>query len=301
MKLQGAYTALVTPFDRQGAVDFDALDRLVDAQIAGGIAGLVPCGSTGESATLDDDEHVAVVQRVVKRAAGRVPVIAGAGSNATAHAVELAERCAETGADAVMVVMPYYNKPTQPGLVAHSVAVARSIASKPVVLYNIPGRTGIDLLPESVEQICMQASNVVAMKEATGNVLRAQDLLRRLGDRLTVLSGDDGLTLPMMAIGAAGVISVTSNLVTSNLLPADVQRVCTDVNEGRWADARKRHLALLPVHEAMFLESNPSPVKGAMADAGMLDPMVRPPLVVATEPTRAKVRSIVAEYRAGAR
>lgn len=297
MKLQGAFTALVTPFTQSFDVDHAALDKLVDAQLAGGIAGLVPCGTTGESPTLDNDEHLGVIARVVKRVAGKVPVVAGTGSNCTREAVTMSRRAIELGADAVMIVMPYYNKPTQAGLVAHCKEVAASVSGKPVILYNVPGRTSIDLLPDATEAICKAAPNVVATKEATGNIVRAQELIRRLGDRLTVLSGDDALTLGMMACGAKGVISVTSNV-----FPREVQEICDLANEGRFADARAKHLALLPVHDAMFIEANPGPVKSVLADDGVILPVTRAPMAFPENPVRAKVREIVAAYRArGAR
>ena len=293
LKLQGAFTALVTPFKPNLDVDDAALEKLVDAQLAGGICGLVPCGTTGESPTLDHEEHVGVITKVVKRAAGKVPVIAGCGSNSTREAIAMSKRAVDAGADAVMHVMPYYNKPTQQGLVDHVRVIAEAIPKTPIVLYNIPGRTGIDLFADAVEIICKSCSNVVAIKEATGNILRAQELVRRLGDRLTVLSGDDSLTLGMMACGARGVISVTSNL-----LPREVQNVCALMLAGKVEDARRAHLALVPVHDAMFIKSNPSPVKAALSDAGAMGLHVRPPLAIATEPTRGKIRDVVASFRA---
>jgi 4-hydroxy-tetrahydrodipicolinate synthase len=296
LKLQGAFTALVTPFDSSLKVDDAALDRLVDAQLAGGIAGIVPVGTTGESPTLDDEEHIGVIAKVVKRVAKRCTVIGGTGSNSTREAITLSKRAVEVGVDAVMIVMPYYNKPTQAGMIEHCKQVAAAVRNTPVVLYNVPGRTASDLLPESVEAICAAAPNVVALKEATGNVLRAQEIHRRLGDRLSVLSGDDALTLGMIACGARGVISVTSNI-----FPKQVQQVCDLALAGKYEEARRAHLALLPVHDAMFLESNPGPVKAALAAAGAIEPHVRAPLVVPSEATREKVVAIVDAYKAGAR
>jgi 4-hydroxy-tetrahydrodipicolinate synthase len=297
LKLQGAFTALVTPFDSQLRVDDAALDRLVDAQLAGGIAGIVPCGTTGESPTLDDEEHIGVIAKVVKRVNKRCPVIGGTGSNSTREAINLSKGAVEVGADAVMIVMPYYNKPTQAGLVDHCVKVAEAVKGTPVVLYNVPGRTASDLLPESVEAICKAASNVVAIKEATGNVLRAQELHRRLGDRLTILSGDDALTLGMMACGARGVISVTSNI-----FPKQVQHVCELALAGKWDEAKRAHLALVPVHDVMFVESNPGPVKAALAATNVLVGNVRAPLAMPAEASVAKVLQVVETYRnSGAR
>ncbi len=295
LKLEGAFTALVTPFDANLRVDDAALDRLVDAQIAGGIAGIVPCGTTGESPTLDDEEHIGVIAKVVKRANKRCPIIGGTGSNSTREAINLSKKAVDVGADAVMIVMPYYNKPTQAGLIEHCNQVAAAVKGTPVVLYNVPGRTASDLLPESVEAICKASPNVIAIKEATGNILRAQELHRRLGDRLTILSGDDALTLGMMAVGARGVISVTSNI-----FPKQVQNVCELALAGKWDDAKRAHLALVPVHDVMFVESNPGPVKAALAATKVMIGNVRAPLAMPTEASTAKVVSVVDAYR-GAR
>ena len=296
LKLEGAFTALVTPFDAELRVDDAALDRLVDAQIAGGIAGIVPCGTTGESPTLDDDEHIGVIAKVVKRANKRCPIIGGTGSNSTREAINLSTKAVEVGVDAVMIVMPYYNKPTQAGLIDHCNQVAAAVKGTPVVLYNVPGRTMSDLLPESVEAICKASPNVIAIKEATGNILRAQELHRRLGDRLTILSGDDALTLGMMAVGARGVISVTSNL-----FPKQVQHVCELALAGKWEEAKRAHLALVPVHDIMFIESNPGPVKAALAATKILTGNVRAPLAWPTDASNAKVLSVVDSYQRGAR
>jgi 4-hydroxy-tetrahydrodipicolinate synthase len=291
-RIEGTYTALVTPFrDEPGqGIDWSAFDALIDAQVAGGVAGLVPCGTTGESPTLSHEEHVQVVERAVKRAAGRVQVIAGAGSNSTREAVHLAQHCERSGADAVMIVVPYYNKPTQEGLFSHFVEVAASVRL-PVVVYNIPARTGVDLVPETLERICSAAANVVAIKEATGNVLRAQKLVQTMGGRVVVLSGDDALTLAMVAVGARGVISVTSNL-----LPADVTRATRLALEGKPDEARRAHLALLPVHDAMFVEANPGPVKMALSLRGGMTDAVRSPLCKTTEATRLVVAAAIETY-----
>jgi 4-hydroxy-tetrahydrodipicolinate synthase len=282
MRLEGTYTAILTPFlDAPGQpVDWDALDALVDAQIAGGVTGLVPCGTTGESPTLSHEEHGKVIERTIARARGKAQVVAGAGSNSTREAIAMAQHAERAGADAVMIVVPYYNRPTQDGLTAHFVTVARSV-KVPVVVYNIPGRTGTDLLPETLARIAEAAPNVVGTKEATGNVLRAQKIVQTMGARMTVLCGDDALTVPMMAIGARGVISVTSNV-----LPAEVSRVTRLALEGQWDEARRAHLALLPLHEAMFVESNPSPAKAALAMRGAMKDVVRGPLVPCSEAGR---------------
>jgi 4-hydroxy-tetrahydrodipicolinate synthase len=298
--LEGAFTALVTPFqdDSTGAVDLRAFDALIDAQIDGGIDGLVPCGTTGESPALSNDEQSTLIRRVVQRARAHarsgVKVIAGTGTNATRSTIERSQAAEQAGVDAVMVVAPYYNKPTQDGLVRHFVSVAKAV-SCPVVIYNIPGRTGVDLLPDAVGRILEDAKNVVGIKESTGNVLRAQDLVRRFGARLSVLSGDDALTLPMMSVGARGVISVTANL-----MPKEVARLVKLTLDGRFSEARGLHLALLPVHEAMFIEANPGPIKGALAMAGKMSDAVRGPLVAASASTRTLITAALEQYQRGA-
>jgi 4-hydroxy-tetrahydrodipicolinate synthase len=286
LRIEGTYTALITPFrdEPKEPVDWTSLDTLIDSQIAAGVTGLVPCGTTGESPTLSHEEHGQVIERTVKRAARRIQVIAGAGSNSTREAVALAQHAERAGADAVMVIVPYYNKPTQEGLYRHFLEVAGSVRL-PIVVYNVPARTAVDLAPETLARICAAAPNVVATKEASGNVLRAQRLVQTLSDRLVVLSGDDSLTLAMIAIGARGVISVTSNV-----LPGDVTRTTRLALDGKFAEARRAHLALMPVHEAMFLEASPGPVKAALAARGAIrSAAVRSPIVMPTEATRVAI------------
>lgn len=284
LRLDGTFTAIVTPFTADGeAVDFEALDALVEAQIAGGVEGLVPCGTTGEAPTLSDEESTAVIQRVVAVARGRVPVLAGTGTFSTRKTIAASHAALAAGADGVMIVMPYYNKPSQDGLREHVLAVARAV-SAPVVLYNIPGRSVVDLAAETTERICAAAPNVVGLKDATGNVLRCQELVRRLGERLAILCGDDGLTLPMMAAGARGVISVSSNV-----LPREVSEVPRRMRAGELAQARERHLALLELHAVMFEEPNPAPAKAALAWMGRMNASVRLPLVAASEAAQRQV------------
>lgn len=286
LTLRGTFPALVTPF-RDGEVDEEALRALVEHVIEGGVDGLVPCGTTGESVTLSDAEHRRVVAVVVEQARGRVPVIAGAGTVSTHHTIELAQSAREVGADGLLLVCPYYNRPTQAGLEAHFRAVLKAVPL-PSVLYNIPGRTGVDMTVETLERLA-DVPSIVGVKEATGNVLRAQQILARCGDRYAVLSGDDALTLPMLSVGATGVISVTANL-----LPRPTSEVCRAWERGDVARARALHLGLLPVHEAMFLESNPGPVKMALAKAGRLAPEVRLPLVWPTDETARKLDAVLA-------
>jgi 4-hydroxy-tetrahydrodipicolinate synthase len=293
--MEGTYTALVTPFrdDASQSIDGEALEALVDEQIAGRVAGLFPCGTTGESPTLSQGEQLDVVRSVVLRSQGRVQVFAGAGTNSTLHTIERCKDAERAGVHGLMVVCPYYSKPSQEGLLRHFLAVAGSV-SCPIVIYNIPGRTGVDLLPETLEKICVRAENVVAVKEATGNVIRSQMLTRAFGERLAVLSGDDALTLPIVAVGGRGVVSVASNL-----LPSEVSRATSLALEGALAKARRAHLALLPVFESIFLEPNPAPVKAALAMTGKMTDIVRAPLVAASETTRAAIRSALEQFRRG--
>lgn len=292
LHLAGTFTALVTPFTPDGeAVDHAALEALVEGQIAGGVDGLVPCGTTGEAPTLSDEEASAVIQRVVAAARGRVPVLAGTGSFSTKKTIAASKAALAAGADGVMVVMPYYNKPSQDGMREHVLAVAKAVGA-PIVLYNIPSRSVVDLAAETTERICAAAPNVVGLKDATGNVLRCQDMVRRLGDRLAVMSGDDALTLGMMATGARGVISVTSNV-----LPAEVSKVQRVFASGDLARARALHLSLLEIHGLMFVEPNPAPAKGALAGMRRMSPAVRLPLTAAGEATRRQLAAAVARIK----
>ncbi len=259
VKIQGAMTAMVTPF-RGGEVDYARLKQNVEFQIAQGIDGLVPCGTTGESPTLNYDEHKQVITVAVEAAAGRVPVIAGTGSNATSEALELTEHAKSVGADAALMVNPYYNKPTQEGLYRHFMTLADRVGL-PIVLYNIPGRCGVTMTPATVARLAANA-HIVAIKEATGSMDIASEIVSLCG--LTLVSGDDSLTLPLMSIGGKGVISVLSNVV-----PARVKAVTAAGLAGRWDEARGHHAALFPLCRAMFIETNPIPVKAAMRLLGM--------------------------------
>jgi 4-hydroxy-tetrahydrodipicolinate synthase len=292
-RVQGTYTAIVTPFrdDAAQSIDWEALDALVDRQIEGGVDGLVPCGTTGEAPTLSEGEQLEVTTRVVARAHGRVKIIAGTGTNSTRSTIARSKQAEGAGADAVLVVCPYYNKPSQAGLVRHYLAVAEAVGC-PVIVYNIPSRSVVDILPDTIEELCKRADNIVAVKESTGNVLRTQTLVRRLGDRISVLSGDDALTLPILASGGRGVVSVTSNL-----LPAEVSRVVKATLEGKLAEARALHLSLLELHEALFLEPSPAPVKAALSMEGRMGDGVRGPLVAASEATRVAILAALAGLR----
>ena len=270
--LTGTITALVTPFRKQ-AVSFDDFAKLVEAQIKAGIDGIVPVGTTGESPTLSHDEHMEVISAAVAASRGRVPVIAGTGSNSTAEAVELTSLATEAGADAVLVVAPYYNKPSQEGVFGYFSAVAEA-TDKPVILYSIPGRCGIEIGVGVVERLRAKYPHVRYIKEAGGSVDRVDQLKHALGDDIVVLSGDDSLTLPFISVGAEGVISVASNL-----LPKQVVGLVDAALAGDFAKARVAHRKLYPVFKSLFLEPNPVPVKFAMQRAGMIGSAeVRPPL-----------------------
>jgi 4-hydroxy-tetrahydrodipicolinate synthase len=290
LTLRGTYPALVTPF-RDGAIDEEALRALVEHVIDGGVEGLVPCGTTGESVTLSDAEHRRVVAITVEQAKKRVPVIAGVGTVSTAHTIHLAEQARAVGADGLLVVCPYYNRPTQAGLEAHFRAVLAAVPL-PAVVYNIPGRTGVDLALETLERLA-DVREIVAIKEATGNVLRSLQILARCGDRFTVLSGDDALTLPILSVGGAGVISVTANL-----LPEATSRVTRLFFEGKHDEARALNLRLHPVHEALFIESNPGPVKAALVEKRVIAEGVRLPLVWPSESSCARVSEAVRRFEA---
>jgi 4-hydroxy-tetrahydrodipicolinate synthase len=273
--IEGCLTALVTPF-RDGKVDFDALAKLVDWQIEQGVDGIVSVGTTGESATLDVEDHVAVIAATVKAARGRVPVIAGAGGNSTSEALELTRASEAAGADALLHVTPYYNRPNQEGLFRHFEAIARA-TKLPVVLYNVPSRTACDLLTETVVRLAA-IDNVVGIKDATGSLPRASELIARLPERVVVLSGDDATTFPLYAVGARGVISVVSNVA-----PRAMSDMWDAVKAGDWARGRQRHHELRVLSQLLFAEPSPAPTKAALALLGRCSVDVRLPLVPATQ------------------
>jgi 4-hydroxy-tetrahydrodipicolinate synthase len=295
LPLHGAFTALVTPLTQDAsAVDFEALERLLDQQLEGGIHGVVPCGTTGESASLSDAEQREVIMRSVRRVRGRVPVIAGTGSNNTKKTIEASRAALEVGADGVMIVMPYYNKPSQEGLFRHITEVAKSVPS-PVIVYNVPGRTVTDLAVDTLLRVLDVCPNLLGIKDASGNVLFCQELMHKARGRISVLSGDDPLTLPLMAVGASGVISVTSNLY-----PRQVGEVVEDARAGRWVEAERKNSALFPIHRALFGEPNPQPIKAALALKGWMRPSVRLPLVEASEQCRAQLAGLMQAFEARA-
>ncbi|MEX0886794.1 MAG: 4-hydroxy-tetrahydrodipicolinate synthase [Phycisphaeraceae bacterium] len=282
--LQGAMTAMITPF-ADGRVDFDRLRDNVAFQIDEGIDGLVPVGTTGESPTLSPDEHRQVIEQVVDAAAGRVPVIAGTGSNATQEALDFTRHAREVGASAALMVNPYYNKPTQEGLYRHFSTVADAV-DLPIVLYNIPGRTGVALTPATIARLASHA-NIVAVKEATGSMDMASEIASLChSDQMAILSGDDSLTLPLMAIGGRGVISVLSNLV-----PGRIKAMVDAAADGDFTSARHQHVELFPLFKAMFLETNPIPIKTAMAILGRDTGELRLPLCEMASDTRQRLEA----------
>ena len=284
----GCFTALITPF-ADGAVDHDALRRLVETQIDAGIDGLVPCGSTGEAATLTHDEHAEVVQAVVETARGRVPVIAGTGSNSTAEAIELTRRAEAAGATGALLISPYYVKPTQDGIYQHYAAVAAA-SSLPLVVYNIPGRTASNITAETMARLAT-IPTVVGVKEASGDLEQVQETVRRAGPEFRVYSGDDALTLPIVACGGHGVISVASNVVPDRFADMVRQLLAGDV-----AGARAAMAALLPLVEALFLEVNPIPVKTALHLMGRCRDEFRLPLTPMTAPNRERMTAVLRDH-----
>jgi len=285
----GSLVAIVTPF-RNGKVDERAFGDLIEWQIANGTNGIVPCGTTGESATLTHDEHHRVIQLSVEVVKGRVPVIAGTGSNSTAEAISLTRHAKEAGADGALLITPYYNRPTQEGLYRHYKAVAEAV-DMPLVLYNIPSRTGVNMLPATVARLAVM-KNIAGIKEGSGSVQQASEIAQTCGDRLTVLSGDDPLTLPMMAVGAKGVITVTANVV-----PKEMAQLVASFQAGRIDEARRIHFALSALFAALFYETNPIPVKEALGMMGKIDPELRLPLCAMSADNRNQLTRVLKEMR----
>ena len=288
--MRGCATALVTPFNSDGAIDEERLRALVDRQLKGGVQLLVPCGTTGESATMTEDEDARVIAITIEVARGRAKVIAGAGSNATASAIEYSRRARDLGADAVLQVAPWYNKPTQEGLYAHFRAIAEAVPDMPIMLYNVPGRTSSNIAAQTTLRLAKDCENIVAIKEASGNLSQIMEILSGRPAGFSVLSGDDAVTLPLIALGAKGIVSVASNEV-----PDLMSRMTSLALDGKWAEARELHYRLLPLMEVNFIESSPGPVKAAMAMMGLLEENFRLPLVPITEKSRARVREVIAE------
>jgi len=280
----GTYTALVTPF-RNGELDEAALTRLVRAQVRGGVEGVVPVGTTGESPTLDYDEHIEVIARSVQAAAGRIKVIAGTGANSTEEAIFLTQEAEVAGADGSLQVAPYYNKPSQEGLFRHFKAIASS-TKLPIILYSIPGRCGIEIGVHTVARLAKACRNIVGIKEAGGNADRVSQLRQALDPKFVILSGDDSLTLPFMSVGAQGVISVASNI-----LPRQVSKMVSAFAAGRVAEARRLHERYYPVFKDLFIETNPAPAKAALAMMGQIENELRLPLVPISRENGTKLRA----------
>lgn len=285
---KGAMTALVTPF-REGRIDENALRRHIDYQIESGIDGLVPCGTTGEASTLSHDEHIEVVKITVDHVAGRVPVVAGSGSNSTSEALELTRRVKDTGADACLMITPYYNKPTQEGLFQHYSHVASRV-DIPIILYNVPGRTGINMMPETVGRLA-KVPNIVGLKDATGDLKQASYTLELIPDDFVLLSGEDTLVYSLMSLGGHGVISVTSNVV-----PREMSDMVKEHHSGDINIAKGLHYRLLPLCDALFVETNPIPVKGALAMMGRIVNELRLPLVPLSEKAAPLVRKALQDF-----
>ena len=288
--MRGCATALVTPFNANGEIDEERMRALVDRQINGGVRLLVPCGTTGESATMTEDEDARVIAITIDVARGRAKVIAGAGSNSTASAIDYSKRAKAAGADALLQVAPWYNKPTQEGLYSHFQAIAEAVPDMPMMLYNVPGRTSSNIAAETTLRLARDCENIVAVKEASGNLSQIMEILRERPDGFAVLSGDDAVTLPLIALGAEGIVSVASNEV-----PDLMSQMTNFALDGKWDEARALHYRLLPLMETNFIESSPGPVKAVMTMMGLLEENFRLPLVPVTEKSRAKLREVINE------
>ncbi len=286
---RGLATALVTPFDEAGEVDYVALRNLVEWQIENGVDAIVPVGTTGESATLTDEEHYHVIETVIQQANGRVIVIAGAGSNSTKKSIEHAKHAKELGADAILTITPYYNRPTQQGLYAHFAEIASAV-DIPIVMYNVPGRTGVNMTAETTLKIAEEIPNVVGIKESSGNLIQIMEIIRSRPNGFKVYSGDDSFAFPVILVGGDGVISVASNEV-----PDLMKQLVSACLNGELERARELHYRLLPLMEANFVETNPIPVKCAMAMLGLIKEVYRLPLVKMSEKNKEKLRNILFE------
>jgi len=288
-RFQGSFVAMVTPF-RNGRVDEAKLRDLVDFHVAHGTDGLIPCGTTGESPTLSHDEHKRVMEVVVEAARGRIPVVAGTGSNSTAEAIDLTKHAERAGAAGALVVNPYYNKPTQEGLYRHFRAVAES-AAIPILVYNIQSRTAVNVETATLERLVRDVKNVAGVKEASGSLDQMSQVIAACGPDFAVLSGDDTITLPLLAVGGHGVVSVIANIV-----PRETAEMVHAALDGDWKRARELHYKLFPIARAAFLETNPIPIKEAMAMAGMIEPEFRLPMCRMGDANRERLRAVLAQY-----
>ncbi len=284
--IQGSMVALVTPMNADNSLDWAALHKLVDWHLEQGTHAIVAVGTTGESATLNVDEHLAVIKKVVDQVNGRIPVIAGTGANSTSEAVELTQAAKDVGADACLLVTPYYNKPTQEGLVLHHTHIARAVAI-PQILYNVPGRTGVDMKPETALRLA-SVPNIIGIKEATGDLDRAKTLIDQAPNDFAIISGDDATAVDLILLGGKGDISVTANVV-----PAAIARMCELALAGKAEEARAINERLLPLHTAMFVESNPIPVKWAVEQLGLIQSGIRLPLTRLSEQYHQQVKAAI--------
>lgn len=287
-QLKGCGTAIITPFRRDESIDETALRRFVEFQISGGIDFLVACGTTGESVTLTETEQARVVELTIEIAAGRVPVVAGAGGYNTREVIEKIHRYEKLGADAILSVTPYYNKPTQEGLFQHYRAIAEA-TKLPIILYSVQGRTAVNLEPATVARLA-EIENIVAIKEASGNISQIAEIASLVDESFRIFAGDDSVVLPVAALGGVGVISVASNL-----LPREVSDLCRASVEGRLAEARKLNRQLTPIFKALFIESNPIPVKAALAMIGMIEEVYRLPMTPISQTNRTRLEQVLAE------
>ena len=285
---QGSIVAIVTPF-KNNKLDEKALTDLIEWHIAEGTNAIVPCGTTGESATLEYDEHYRVIELTIQVVNGRVPVIAGTGANSTDETIMMTGKAKKLGADGALLVVPYYNKPTQEGLYRHYKAVAEAV-DIPIVLYNVPGRTALNMVPQTVARLA-EMKNIVAIKEASGNMAQVSEILRLCGDSLTVLSGDDFTTFPLMTLGGKGTISVSANVA-----PKDLSAMCGALNDGNYDDARTLHFKLEPLNKGMFIETNPISVKTELSMMGKIEEEMRLPLCPMSPENKEKLRIIIKDY-----
>lgn len=290
MKLSGSYVALATPFNKDNSLDENAFRRLVRMQLGSGTAGLVPCGSTGEGSALSHEEYRRVIELTLLESGGRIPVIAGVASNVTDKAAALAREAESLGADAVLLLTPYYNKPTQEGLYQHFRTVARGLRT-PIIAYNIPGRTGVNLLPKTLLRLVQDVDNIIAVKEAAGSVDQVSEILAGTPARFTVLSGDDSLTLPMISVGAKGVVTVAGNIA-----PKQITELCSAALAGDKTKASRLHLKLFPLVKALFLETNPIPVKTALELMGLCSGRTRLPLTELSTENRKSLKAALRSF-----
>jgi 4-hydroxy-tetrahydrodipicolinate synthase len=291
--LQGCGTALVTPFHKDGSIDDECFKSLVERQIKNGVKILIPCGTTGEAATMSAEEKIHVIRMTIEVAhKSNAKVIAGTGSNNTAATIEMTRKARELGADAALVVAPYYNKPTQEGLIAHFSEIAKSVKKLPIMLYNVPSRTCSNISAETCVKLAEDYENIVAVKEASGNFSQIMEIIAKRPKNFKVFSGDDATTLPLISIGADGLISVCSNEI-----PKETSSMVEKALDGAWTSARKIHYKILPLMEANFTEASPAPCKFVMKEMGLLEENLRLPLVSITESTRKKLRDVLKEFQ----